>query len=114
MLLEEGSICILNPKDEEPHHDMIDDKIIHFQHGDTKVTGNDISVAFVFRVSPHMCLCNSINNIVMLPEEILANITEKERNGKVNEEKRNILYNDLDIKGYHDMLKAHFQKYYKT
>ena len=27
MLLEEGSLCILNPKDEEHHLDTLDDKI---------------------------------------------------------------------------------------
>ena len=96
MLLEGGHICIINPKDEEPHIDVFTNKMVHFQHGDTKVTGDDISVAFVFRVSPHVCLCNSKNNKVLLPEELTKSIREKEVNSKVDQNKRNEKYEEFD------------------
>ena len=113
MLLTEGSVCIINPKDEEPHIDEIIQKLVHFQHGDTKVTGNDISVGFVFRVSPHSCICRKNDNRVLLPENVIKLIESKEKSKKVNQEERNKVYSRFDKLKYHDMLKAHFKQYYK-
>ena len=59
MLLEEGHICIINPLDEKPHYNEDVKETIHFQHGNVKVSGNNISVGFVFRVSPHRCICST-------------------------------------------------------
>ena len=109
MLLYEGSICIINPKDEEPHVEFNNENLVHFQHGDTKVKGKDISVAFVFRVSSHSCLCNSIDNKVILPEDILQIIREKEMNQKVNQTVRNEKYKEIDNNRYHQVLKSHFE-----
>ena len=50
----------------------------------------------------------------MLPEEIITNIREREKKGKVDDEKRNILYNDLDRNVYHEIIKAHFENNYIT
>ena len=77
-----------------------------------KVVGDDISVAFVFRVSPHVCLCNIIDNRVMLPEELLKSIREKEVNSKVDQNKRNEKYEEFDKIEYHKALKGHFEQYY--
>ena len=52
MLIEQGDICIINPKDEEPHNEVSTKRMIHFQHGDTKVSNNDMSTAFVFIIIP--------------------------------------------------------------
>ena len=112
MLLEAGNICIVNPKNEEPHIDVSTKKMVHFQHGDTKVVGDDISVAFVFRVTPHIYSCNIQDNRVMLPEELLKYIREKELNSKVDQSKRNEKYDEFDKVEYHKVLKAHFDQNY--
>ena len=112
MLIEEGNICIINPKDEEPHIEVATQRMVHFQHGDTKVTNNDISVAFVFRVSPHECVCSYDDNKVILPVEVLTSIRDKEVNGIVNEDKRTAKYNEIDVKKYHRILKSHFELHY--
>ena len=70
MSLEEGHICIINPLDEKPHYNEDVKEIIHYQHGNVKVSGNNISVGFVFRVSPHRYICNIHNNRVVMPESI--------------------------------------------
>ena len=113
MLINEGNICIINPKDEVPHIEVETQRMVHFQHGNTKVTKNDISVAFVFRVSPHECVCSYHDNKVILPVEVLSSITEKEVNGIVNEDKRTVKYNEFDVKKYHRILKSHFELHYK-
>jgi len=112
MLLTEGSVCIINPRDEEPHIDELLKRMVHFQHGDTKVIGNDISIGFVFRVSPHSCVCSKHDNRVILPENVINIIKSKEKGKKVNQEERNKLYNKFDMLEYHNILKSHFLKYY--
>ena len=113
MLIEQGDICIINPKDEEPHNEVSTKRMIHFQHGDTKVSNDDMSIAFVFRVSPHECVCNCDDNKVILPEDVLKSITEKEMYGIVNHEKRMKKYKSMDVAKYHNVLKSHFASNYK-
>ena len=112
MILNEGSVCIVNPKDEEPHIDQLTQRLVQFQHGDTKVTGDDISVGFVFRVSPHSYLCNIEDNRVLLPDNIIKLIQEKKIHSKVNKEERNKLYSKFDKVKYHNILKSHFKHNY--
>ena len=116
MLLEEGCICVINPNDEKPHYDFASGKEIHFQHGNTKVIGDDISVAFVFRVSPHTCLCDVGTNKVILPHDVLSDISKKEISSRVKQRDRTKLYEQFDITEYHSMLKDHFNSslFFKT
>ena len=90
MLLQEGCICIINPNDEKPHYDLASGKEIHFQHGNTKITADDISVAFVFRVSPHTCLCDMGTNRVILPHDVLSYLSRKEKCSRVKQTDRNL------------------------
>ena len=113
MLIEDGNICIINPKDEEHHIELSTKRMIHFQHGETKVTNNDISIAFVFRVSPHECVCNMDDNKVILPPKIQQSISGKEVSGIVNQEKRNLKYQSIDIDTYHKVIKKHFEANFK-
>jgi len=85
---------------------------VHFQHGDTKVIGNDISIGFVFRVSPHSCVCSKHDNRVILPENLINKIQSKEKGNKVNQEERNKLYKKFDKFQYHQLLKCHFKQNY--
>ena len=80
MILKEGNISIINPKDEEPHIDVESQRMVHFQHGNTKRTGNDISISFIFRVSQHSCICNCSDNKVIVPDDVMENINHKEYN----------------------------------
>ena len=109
MLQEEGNITVINPMDEIPHLDIDDDKEVHFQHGDTKIDKNDISVAFVFRVSQHTCLCKISDNCVVLPPELLEVIKEKEKTARVKQSDRMAKYDKFDKDSYHVMLKNHFK-----
>ena len=74
MMLDEGSFCLVNPKDEEPHIEMGCEYDVHFQHGKVKLKDDSVSVAFVFRVSPHICVCNLETNYVILEEDDLLAI----------------------------------------
>ena len=74
MLIKEGSLFVINPRDEEPHEPMLFDNALHYQHGNVKVKGNDIIVDFVFRVCPHTCLCDMTTNKVILDEETMLKI----------------------------------------
>jgi len=114
MLMKEGHICLIHPFDEEPHFDFFSNKIIHFQHGDTKVIENDISIAFVFRVSNHECICSIHDNKVILPEIVSEKIKIKEQNGVVNQKDRIEKYTQFDISNYHNSLKSHFENYYNV
>ena len=111
MLLQEGCICIINPNDEKPHYDLASGKEIHFQHGNTKITADDISVAFVFRVSPHTCLCDMGTNRVILPHDVLSYLSRKEKYSRVKQRDRNKLYKEFDIEKYHITLKEHFDSF---
>ena len=110
MLLEEGSLCLINPRDEEPHKDELFESNIHYQHGNVKVTGTDVSVAFVFRVSPHTCKCNIRSNRVILQESAMNEIVEKGKDSKIRntQDDRKIEYKAIDIKKYHNDIKSHF------
>jgi len=112
MLMKEGNVCLIHPNDEEPHLDILSNKMVHFQHGDTKVNKNNISIAFVFRVSVHQCICNIHNNKVILPKKVSDIITCKEKNGVVNQNDRKEKYKEIDISNYHNTLKSHFELYY--
>ena len=113
MLLEEGHICIINPLDEKPHYNEDVKEIIHFQHGNVKVSGNNISVGFVFRVSPHRCICNTHDNRVVMPESISKTILLKEKTAKVKQRHRTELYNSFNQDTYHKSLKTHFKSILK-
>ena len=113
ILQEEGHICILNPLDETPHLETGSKRQIHFQHGDTKISPNDKSVAFVFRVSPHECLCTIENNHVALSPAIIAEIHEKEKVSKVKQIHRTELYRTFDKELYHEKLTNHFNSMFK-
>ena len=110
MVFEEGDLCVINPIDEKPHKDEVTSQEIHFQHGKTKVKGDTISIAMVFRVSPHKCNCDIRNNKVILDKAILDDIREKESKGKVNQERREATYKVFDTKAYHEKLLQHFKK----
>ena len=109
MLLEEGNICIINPLDEKPHYNEDIKETIHFQHGNVKVSGNSISVGFVFRVSPHKCICNIHDNRVVMSESIRNDIILKEKTAKVKQCHQTELYNSFDANTYHTSLKNHFK-----
>ena len=113
MLQEEGHICILNPLDETPHFESGSKRIIQFQHGDIKINPNDISIAFVFRVSPHECLCRLENNRVALSPAIVAEINEKDKVSKVKQIHRTELYMTFDKEIYHEKLTNHFKSLFK-
>ena len=108
MLQEEGHICVINPLDEMPHLDVTSGSEIHFQHGDTKIGKNDVSVAFVFRVSPHECLCNITNNHVVLSPEMVAEVHERNKVAKVKQSDRIKLYEQFDIALYHREIISRF------
>ena len=114
MLLQEGNFLILNPKDEEPHYDVTSKKMIHFQHRDTKINDNDISIAFIFRVSPHSCICSCTDNTVQLPIDIMQKIKEKESKSEINQNKRNTKYEEFDEFLYHKKLNLHFEHNFNT
>ena len=111
MLLQEGYMCVINPNDEKPHYDVVSDKEIHFQHGNTKTIADDISVAFVFRVSPHTCVCDMKTNRVILPHDVLSCLSRKEKSGRVKQTDRIKLYEEFDIERYHITLKEHFDSF---
>ena len=90
---------------------MVTNQEIHFQHGKTKVKGNTISIAMVFRVSPHICKCDVRSNKVILDQKILDDIIEKESRGKINQKRREATYKDFDTKAYHEKLLKHFEKF---
>ena len=50
---------------------------IHYQHGKVKIKGNNVSVAFTFRVSPHTCECDLATNKVVIDEETMNDIKLK-------------------------------------
>mgnify|MGYP000279165395 CR=1 FL=1 len=101
-LLERGSIFILNPRDEMPH-DLHGSKYkVHYQHGNVRITNEQTSVAFVFRVSPHACTCNATTNAVVLDEATKVKI-------RLNIEQRQMQYDKLDVRSYHDKMIAKFQ-----
>jgi len=112
MFLNEGYFLILNPKDEEPHQDIKSGKTIHYQHGDTKVIGDDISIAFIFRVSQHSCICSCHDNLVKLPGDIIKKIEDKELKGEVNQNIREKKYSEFNYVNYHNEIKLHFEKYF--
>ena len=108
-LLESGSIFILNPRDEMPH-DLNGSKYkVHYQHGNVRITKDETSVAFVFRVSPHACTCNATTNAVVLNEATEEKIRVKELKGNSNIELRQIQYDKLDVKSYHNKMIAKFK-----
>ena len=109
MLLKHGDICILNPKDEKPHIDHLSQEEVHYQHGNTKVTKDDISIAFVFRVSPHVALCRKDNNSVVLPDNMLEGIQIEEEFSKVTQADRIAQYEGFDKDEYHSLMKKHFK-----
>ena len=109
MIMQNGTICVLNPADEKPHIDEYSKKEIHFQHGNVKVKGDNISIAYVFRVSPHICKCDIHSNKVILDKDILKEIADKECMGKVNQLKREEIYKQINVKEYHMELKNHFK-----
>ena len=108
MLLAEGSVLIINPKDEVPHMDMNAEDEIHFQHGETKVVGDDISIAFVFGVSPHICKCNKNTNRVLLEESTILAALERDKQKDISPEERKRIYYTICKKEYHTKLKEHF------
>ena len=67
-LLQSGSIYILNPRDEMPHDETGCKYKVHYQHGNIRITNDETSTAFVFWVSPHVCMCNVTTNTVVLDE----------------------------------------------
>ena len=109
MFLEEGHICILHPHDEKPHKCEVTNSEVHYQHGNTKVKGDDISVAFVFRVSPHKCKCNIHSNRVVIDDDILEKLLNDKKSDKIKTLYRDELYNSFDKESYHEMLKLHFK-----
>ena len=50
--------------------------------------GDDISMAFIFRVSQHSCICSCHDNLVKLPGDIIKKIEDKELKGEVNQKIR--------------------------
>ena len=104
----------IHPYDEEPHLDILSNKIVHFQHGDTKVKQNDISFAFVFRVSKHQCICNIHDNKVILPNEVTEYIKIKEKSSIVSQHDRIAKYKEIDISQYHNSLKSHIELNYNV
>ena len=84
-------------------------KTVHFQHGNTKVKDDTISVAFVFRVSPHTCLCNKHNNTVILPEDIMKDVRMKETTSGITKADRQMEYDKVNVEQYHEDLLKHFK-----
>ena len=111
MVFEKGDLCIINPYDEKPHMDELTKEEIHFQHGKTKVKGEDISVAMVFRVSPHVCKCDVESNTVIIDQAIIDDIKKKECGGKINQERRQAIYKQFDSNAYHEKLVQHFETF---
>ena len=112
MVFEKGDLCIINPHDEKPHFDDVLMEEIHFQHGKTRVNGENISIAMVFRVSPHKCKCDVNSNKVMLDESIISDIKKKEHGSKINQRRRQEIYNKFDPIAYHDKLVTHFENFF--
>ena len=110
--LKEGSMMILHPDDEKPHIDQKTGEEVHFQHGNVKITDTSISIAFVFRISSHTCICDSLTNIVKVNPDTMEFITCKEKDRKVNRASREKLYNEFDKDSYHATIKDHFNKYF--
>ena len=107
-VLKSGSICIPNPRDEMPHDDIQHDCKVHYQHGNVKITKDEKSIGFVFRVSPHVCMCNVETNKVVFPGATIQSIMLKESKGTVNITQRQIQYDMLDVNTYHDKIIAKF------
>ena len=110
MMLYEGSFCLVNPKDEEPHIEKGCEHDVHLQHGKVKLKDDSVSVAFVFRVSPHTCICNLETNHVILEEDALVAIKKKELTSSVKDKHRQKLYKQLKRKVYHKELNKKFTK----
>ena len=108
-LLESGSIFILNPRDEMPHDLHGSNYKVHYQHGNVRITNEQTSVAFVSRVSPHACTCNATTNAVVLDEATKEKIRLKELKGNINIGKRQMEYDKLDVKSYHNKMIAKFK-----
>ena len=89
-LLQSGTICILNPRDEMPHDETGCKYKVHYQHGNVRITKDETSTAFVFWVSPHGCMCNVTTNSIVLDENTKEIIRLKELKGKVNIEQMQI------------------------
>ena len=79
MMLDDGSLCIINPNDECPHWEKMDKADKHWQHGNTFVKKKTLGFAFVVRVSPHLCKCNIHTNRVILDEDVMEIIKKKEK-----------------------------------
>ena len=88
MVMTEVGKFVINPLDESTHDDKTQSNEVHFQHGKTKIKNNSISIAFVFRVSLHICLCKKEDNTVILPKNIIEMIKSKEMNSKVTQADR--------------------------
>ena len=112
MTLDDASVCIINPMDERCHLNPITGLEEQLQHGNTKIKGDDISVCLVFRVSPHICICDKKTNRVILPSDLITDTEKKERNSKVNYTNRQQLYMNFDKDQYHNTLKCHFYNYF--
>ena len=107
-LLQSGSICIVNPRDEMSHDDIQHDCKVHYQHGNVKITKDEKRIGFVFRASPHVCMCNVETNKVVFLDATIQSIMLKESKGKVNITQRQIQYDMLDVNTYHDKIIAKF------
>ena len=108
MLLDEGSFCIINPRDEEPHTEPDNEYKVHYQHGNVIHKTDSTSVAFVFRVSPHTCICNKSNNSVIFDSDTLSKVIDQDIHKNINKQKRKNLYSGINKEKYHAQIKNIF------
>lgn len=102
--MDEGSICIVYPGDEKPHMEKDSSYLVHYQHGNVELKDDNISVAFVFRVSPHITKCNVRSNRVLLkPESIYKSKVSQKKRG-IKDEDINKLYSNFQREKYHKIM----------
>ena len=62
MVLREGTVLILNPKDECPHYNDTDNGKVKYEHGNVKIGKDETSIGLVFRVVPNYVSVNITDN----------------------------------------------------
>ena len=100
MLLDEGSILVLHPKDECPHYDKHFGKKVKYEHGNVNIAKDKCSVAFVFRHLRDHYKFDISDHHLLTEEYTFTNLDM--------EDKMDDMYDKFDIEKYHRSLLERF------
>ena len=96
MVLEEGSILVLNPKDECPHFSEEFEKMVKYEHGNVNIEKDKCSIAFVFQVVSKYFPFRTSDNCLISKDRIPSSDAILKEMDK--------MYEEVDIDNYHDLI----------